>query len=84
MKSLLAGVRCLALGNLGCLFAWMHPVRHMGRSVRRAVTPRPIRRVLRAKNQIVHPMSSAERAAFRAVDRAVTPRRRRRRKPPAQ
>lgn len=70
------------MGNLGCLFAWMHPVRHLSRSARRAITPRPIRRVLRTKNQIVHPVSSAERAAFRNVDRAVTPRRKRKRKPP--
>jgi len=63
------------MGYLGCLFSWMHPVRHVGRQVRRAVTPRPIRRVLRAKNQVVHPVSSAERAIFRSVDRAITPRR---------
>src|ERR1700675_2088441 len=71
------------VGYLGCLFAWMHPVRHLGRSARRAVTPRPIRRMLRAKNQIVHPVNSAERAVFRSVDRGITPRRRRSRKLPS-
>lgn len=70
-----------SVGYLGCLFSWMHPIRHLGRGVRRAVTPRPVRRMLRAKNQIVHPVSSAERSVFRSVDRAVTPKRRRRRKP---
>jgi hypothetical protein len=39
--------------------------------------------MLRAKNQIVHPVSSAERAAFRSVDRAITPRRTHTRKRPA-
>lgn len=62
------------MGNLGCLFAWMHPVRHLSRRARRAVTPRPIRRALRAKNQVIHPIESVERSAFRAIDRAVTPR----------
>lgn len=71
------------VGYLGCLFAWMHPVRHLARGVRRAVTPRPIRRMLRTKNQIVHPLRSVEGAVFRSVDRAVTPPRRRKRKPPA-
>ncbi len=56
------------MGYLGCLFSWMHPIRHTGRKVRRALTPRPIRGILRAKNQVVHPVSSAERAVFRAVD----------------
>jgi hypothetical protein len=69
------------MGYLGCLMAWTHPVSHLGRRIRRAVTPRPIRRALRAKNQIVHPVSSAERAVFRKVDRAISPRKRRRRKP---
>lgn len=63
------------MGYLGCLFAWMHPIRYTGRRIRRAVTPRPIRRMLRAKNQVLHPISSAERSVFRAVDRAVTPKR---------
>lgn len=70
------------MGYLGCLFAWMHPIRHTGRRLRRAVTPRPIRRLLRTKNQVLHPVSSAERAVFRAVDRAVTPKRRRKRLQP--
>jgi len=30
------------MGNLGCLLAWTHPVRHLTRRARRAVTPRPI------------------------------------------
>lgn len=68
------------MGYLGCLFAWMHPVRHLGHRAQRAITPRPIRRMLRAKNVIVHPVGSVERAAFRSVDRAITPKRRRRRK----
>jgi tetratricopeptide (TPR) repeat protein len=68
------------MGYLGCLFAWMHPIRHTGRRIRRAVTPRPIRRMLRAKNQVLHPISSAERSVFRAVDRAVTPKRTRKRR----
>lgn len=62
------------MGYLGCLFAWLHPVRHVSRRVRRAVTPRPIRSALRAKNQIIHPVESAERSVFRAVDRSITPR----------
>jgi tetratricopeptide (TPR) repeat protein len=70
------------MGYLGCLFAWMHPIRHTGRRVRRALTPRPIRRLLRTKNQVLHPVSSAERAVFRAVDRAVTPKRKRKRRQP--
>ena len=69
------------MGYLGCLFSWLHPIRHTGRRVRRALTPRPIRQALRAKNQIVHPVSSAERAAFRAVDRSITPKRKRKRTP---
>jgi len=62
------------MGSLGCLFAWLHPVGHLKRSVKRSVTPRPIRRALRAKNRVAHPVESAERDIFRAVDRAVSPR----------
>lgn len=68
------------MGYLGCLFSWLHPIRHTGRQIRRAVTPRPIRRLLRAKNQVLHPVSSAERSVFRVVDRAVTPKRKRQRR----
>lgn len=70
------------MGYLGCLFAWLHPVRHVSRRVQRAVTPRPIRRVLRVKNQIIHPVESAERSVFRAVDRSITPRGPRRKSQP--
>ena len=68
------------MGYLGCLFSWMHPIRHTRRRVQRALTPRPIRRILRTKNQMLHPVSSAERSVFRAVDRAITPKRKRTRK----
>jgi len=67
------------VGYLGCLFSWMHPIRHTRRRAQRALTPRPIRRILRTKNQVLHPVSSSERAVFRAVDRAVTPKHTRKR-----
>jgi tetratricopeptide (TPR) repeat protein len=69
------------MGYVGCLFAWLHPIRHTRRRAQRALTPRPIRRVLRAKNQVLHPISSAERAVFRSVDRAITPKRKRKMQP---
>jgi len=75
-----AGGKLTAVGYLGCLLSWLHPVRHVGRRVKRAVTPRPIRRALRTKNQIFHPIESMERSVFRAVDRAVTPRKSRQRR----
>lgn len=66
------------MGYLGWLFAWMHPIRHLSRRAKRSITPRPIRRALRAKDQILHPIESAERSVFRAADRAITPRKSRR------
>jgi len=68
------------MGTLGCLFAWLHPVGHLKRSAQRAVTPRPVRRALGVKNRVVHPIESAEREVFRTVDRAITSRRKKRRR----
>lgn len=51
-----------------------HPVRTAKRSVKRAVTPRPIRRALSIKNAVAHPVSHLEYGAIGALDRAITPR----------
>jgi hypothetical protein len=66
------------MGILRSLLSILHPVRTAKRKVKRAVIPRPIRQVQRAKNQIVHPLSSAEGKIFGAVDKAITPKRRKR------
>ncbi len=67
------------MGILRSLLSILHPVRTAKRKVKRAVIPRPIRRVQRAKNQVLHPVSSAKGRAIGAVDRAITPKRKRRR-----
>lgn len=57
----------------------LHPVRAVRRSVYRAVVPRPIRRAQVLGGAIRHPMSEVRYQAIGVMDRAVTPRRGRRR-----
>lgn len=68
------------MGILRGLYDVLHPVRAAKYRVRRAVVPRGVRRVLRAEDIVEHPIESAEWRAFDDLDRAVTPRRRRRRR----
>ena len=67
------------MGMLTSLLRIVHPVRTVKRKVKRAVIPRPIRRVQRAKNQVLHPVSSANGKAIGAIDRAITLKRKRQR-----
>jgi hypothetical protein len=57
-----------------------HPVRSAKRSVKRAIIPRPVRRALRVKYTVMHPIGSLEYKAIGAVDRAITPKRRSRKR----
>lgn len=58
----------------------LHPIRAAKRTVYRAVVPRPIRRAQVLGGAIRHPMSEVRYQAIGALDRAVTPRQRRRRR----
>ena len=69
------------MGLLTSLLRIFHPVRTTKRAVRRALIPRPVRKVYRTVKTVANPISSAKGAvkykAIGAVDRAITPKKRR-------
>jgi len=69
------------VGILSSLLRIFHPVRTTKRAVRRALIPRPVRKVYRTAKTVAIPVSSVKGAvkykAIGAVDRAITPTKRR-------
>jgi hypothetical protein len=76
------------VGVLGRIFRILHPVHYVKRRIKRAVVPRPIRRARWIAGGVVHPVSrvrySARRSVIRKVDKAITPKRKRRTSKPRQ
>jgi hypothetical protein len=70
------------VGVLSRLLRMLHPLSYAKRRVKRAIIPRPIRRARWAVGGVAHPISrakySARRAVIRKVDKALTPKRKRR------
>jgi hypothetical protein len=70
------------VGVLSRLFRILHPLSYAKRRVKRALIPRPIRRAKWVAGGVAHPVSrakySARRAVIRKVDKALTPKRKRR------
>lgn len=68
------------MGFLTSLLRLLHPVRTTKRAIRRAVIPKPVRKVYRTAKYVANPVSSVKGAvkykAIGAVDRAITPRKR--------
>lgn len=70
------------MGVLSRLFWILHPLSYAKRRVKRALIPRPIPRAKWVAGGVAHPVSrarySARRAVIRKVDKALTPKRKRR------
>lgn len=68
------------MGLLTSLLRLLHPIRSTKRTVRRAIIPRPVRKVYRTAKTAGNPISSVKGAvkyrAIGAVDRAITPKKR--------
>ena len=75
------------MGILSSFFRILHPLHYAKRRIKRAIVPRPIRRAKWIAGGVVHPISrvkySTRRAVIRKVDKAITPRKRKRPQRPA-
>jgi hypothetical protein len=70
------------VGVLSRLFRILHPLHYAKRRLKRAIVPRPIRRASWIVGGVTHPVSrarySVRRSVIRGVDKAITPKRKRR------
>lgn len=68
------------MGLLTTALRILHPVRTAKRSVKRAVVPRSIRKAQSQVLSVTHPIEHLEYKAIGSIDRAITPKRRRRKR----
>jgi hypothetical protein len=76
------------VGVLSRIFRILHPVHYAKRRIKRAIVPHPIRRATWIAGGVAHPISrvryATRRAVIRKLDKAGTPKGKRRTSKPRQ